>query len=106
VKYPSATASNVTMLAARVRIPPNVVCRAFAHETVVLNLETGTYHGLDPVGAKILDALERSASVGEAAAEIAATYQRPLSEIEQDVCDFCAELSKRGLISIDGNGLS
>ena len=43
---PSDTIPTPAALSAR--IPQHVVFRGFATETVVLNLETGKYHGLNP----------------------------------------------------------
>ena len=46
----------------------HVVHRSFAHETVILNLKTGKYHGLNPTAGAMLTELERGATVAEAAA--------------------------------------
>jgi DNA-binding CsgD family transcriptional regulator len=43
----------------RVRVPQHVVHRAFPARTVVLNLETGKYHGLNPTAGRMLTALEQ-----------------------------------------------
>ena len=71
------------MTAATARVPAHVVYRMFAQETVVLNLNTGRYHGLNPTAGTMLTALERHATVGEAAAWLAAHYEQPLEEIER-----------------------
>ena len=42
-------------LDAHASVPQHVVYRRFAAETVVLNLETGTYHGLNATGARMLE---------------------------------------------------
>jgi hypothetical protein len=86
------------LLDAAVRLPNHVVSRAFVKETVVLNLQTGKYHGLNPIGGRMLEVLTASATVREAAAKLAAEYDRPVEEIEQDVRGFCADLLARGLI--------
>jgi Coenzyme PQQ synthesis protein D (PqqD) len=89
------------LLAAAVRVPQHVVFRSFPVETVVLNLSTGTYHGLNPVGGRMLEALGREATVGAAAASVARSYSQPLEEVERDVCELCAMLLERGLIELD-----
>lgn len=43
---------------ARLKIPDQVVTRQVSDETVLLNLESGTYFGLDPVGSRFLELLE------------------------------------------------
>jgi Coenzyme PQQ synthesis protein D (PqqD) len=89
------------LLAARVRIPQTVVYRSFVHETVLLNLETGLYHGTNPVGGTMLDTLSTAGSVQQAAERLAGQYGVPLDEIESDLCSFCAELAERGLLTVE-----
>ncbi|HZV74507.1 MAG TPA: PqqD family protein [Conexibacter sp.] len=90
-----------TLLDARVSVPQHVVHRSFAAETVVLNLETGRYHGLNHSAGRMLVALERHGAVRAAAAEVAAEFDRPVDEIERDLCELCGQLSERGLLEVD-----
>jgi hypothetical protein len=89
-----------TILAARVKVPSHVVYRSFAAETVMLNLQTGQYHGLNAIGGQMIQTLERCPSVREAAKELGSQFDVPQSQLEQDVCDFCRDLSVRGLIEL------
>jgi hypothetical protein len=84
-------------------VPEHVVYRPFVQETVLLNLQTGKYHGINPVGGRMLEVLQRASSLEEAALQLADEYQRPLDEIEQDICNFCDDLLERGLIQIKGS---
>jgi len=92
------------LLAAHIRVPDHVVYRTFVRETVVLNLATGRYHGINPTGGRILDLLTDDATLGSAAQVLADEYGRPLAEVERDVCTFCEELRERGLIEVSLNG--
>lgn len=83
------------------RLPDHVVYRAFAKETVVLNLQSGTYHGLNPTAGRMLEVLARSETVGEAADKLAAEYGRPRDEIAADLHEFCRDLLDRGLIQLE-----
>ena len=67
------------VLSARPSVPDHVVYREFVNETVVLNLETGTYHGLNPSGGKMLETLGAAATVREAAVSLAEYFGRPLT---------------------------
>lgn len=89
---------------ARVSIPSHVVYRAFASETVVLNLETGTYHGLNATGGRMLELLDQCDDVGEALAAFASGHGKQPVEVEQDIRAFCARLHERGLIHVTLNG--
>jgi Coenzyme PQQ synthesis protein D (PqqD) len=100
----SATPQSSSLLAARVRLPQHVVYRCFPSETVVLNLQTGKYHGLNPSAGLMLEALEKSETVLAAAEVAAKDYDQPQQSIEQDMCDLCSALLSRGLIEVDGNG--
>jgi hypothetical protein len=81
-------------------VPDHVVYREFVNETVVLNLETGTYHGLNPSGGRMLEALSGAATVRAAAADLATSYDVPVEEIENDLYEFCVSLHARGLVEL------
>lgn len=86
------------ILRSSVRIPEHVVYRAFVYETVVLNLQTGKYHGLNKTGGRMLELLDREPTVRDAAAKVAAEFGRPVAEVESDLCEFSSDLASRGLI--------
>jgi hypothetical protein len=87
-----------------VRVPDHVVYRPFPHETVVLNLQTGKYHGLNPTAGRMLELLEQGLSVAATAEAVAGEYQRPISDVERDLQAFCDDLCARGLIELSANG--
>jgi hypothetical protein len=89
------------MLSAGARVAANVVFRTFVQETVVLNLDTGRYHGLNPTAGRMLEEVERRETLGEAARRLADQYRQPLHEVERDLCDLCLALADRKLIEID-----
>lgn len=84
-----------------VRVPDHVVHRPFPTETVVLNLQTGKYHGLNPVAGRMLEALEARGSVQAAAPEIAIEYGQDIGCVERDLHHLCRDLIERGLIEVD-----
>jgi hypothetical protein len=101
---PTGPERRAALLGASVTLPKHVVHRAFATETVILNLRTGMYHGLNPTGARMLDALERNSTVSSAASELANVYGIGVHEIENDLCDLCSQLLERGLIDLHDGG--
>jgi hypothetical protein len=101
---PSATPRSSSLLKARIKLPQHVVYRSFPSETVVLNLQTGKYHGLNPSAGSMLEALEKSDTVLAAAELAARDFEQPQEAIERDMCDLCNALLSRGLIEIDGHG--
>jgi Coenzyme PQQ synthesis protein D (PqqD) len=98
----SATTSSP--LLAAVRVPSHVVRRDFAAETVLLNVNTGKYHGLSPTAGRMLAVLEEAGNVAAAAGRISLELERPLAEIERELSAFCRSLADRDLIEIDYAG--
>jgi Coenzyme PQQ synthesis protein D (PqqD) len=100
---PPIVLSTSSLLASKVKVPHHVVYRSFPTETVLLNLQTGKYHGLNATAGRMLEALEKTASVRDAASALAENYEQPQSVIEQDLCALCNSLLERGLVEIDGS---
>jgi hypothetical protein len=78
-----------------------VVYRSFATETVVLNLKTGLYHGLNPTGGRMLETLARVGRPDEAAEELASAYDKPLEQISRDLAAFAFDLVQRDLLEVE-----
>jgi Coenzyme PQQ synthesis protein D (PqqD) len=90
--------SDQALLAARARLPQHVVHRSFVAETVVLNLRTGKYHGLNPSAGKMLEALEAAPTVGGTVPELADEYGVDPKQIQRDLITLTRELLERGLL--------
>lgn len=89
-------------LDARVRLTERVVQQTFATETVMLDLGTGQYHGIDPLGARMLDVLQASESLRAAAGTLAKELKREAADVEAVLARFCLRLAARELVRIDG----
>ncbi len=94
------TPSTSELLAARLCMPQHVVRRGFVNETVVLNLNTGQYHGLNPTAGRMLEMLDAAPTAGAAVPELAREYGVDPAEIERDLTALCQGLLERGLIEI------
>jgi hypothetical protein len=100
---PDTVTGTSALLTSKVMVPQHVVYRSFPSETVVLNLQTGKYHGLNATAGRMLDELKRADCVRDAAAALAASYKQDQSVIERDLCELCQSLLDRGLIETDGS---
>ena len=89
------------LLSSRIGVPQNVVYRTFPSETVVLNLQTGRYHGLNVTAGRMLAVLEECASVREAVGRLAGEFSEDIVLVRRDVCELCWALLDRGLVEID-----
>jgi hypothetical protein len=93
-----ASTSTSDLLAARVRLPQHVVHRNFVAETVVLNLKTGQYHGLNPTAGRMLEALQQAPTVGATVAALAEEYGVEQEQIQRDLLALTRGLLERELI--------
>lgn len=87
-----------------VRIPQHVVHRTFVSETVVLSLATGKYYGVNPTGGRMLEVLERTPGIDEAAVFLAEEFAVSVEQVKRDLREFCEELADQGLLEIDAPG--
>ncbi|MFL5867123.1 MAG: PqqD family protein [Thermoleophilaceae bacterium] len=93
--------SEDAMLDAVAHVPEHVVHRTFEAETLLLNLDTGQYHGLNETGGRMLQLLEASdGRVREAIQKLADEYEIAFEEIAPDLLTFCSSLESRGLIQV------
>jgi hypothetical protein len=79
-------------------VPDHVVSRAFENQTVLLNLESGSYHGLNQVAIRMLEASTEATTPREAIAGLAAEYEQPEPVIEHDLTELLESLAQRGLV--------
>jgi hypothetical protein len=89
----------------RAVIPHHVVHRTLASETVLLNIETGHYYGMDEVGGRFFDVLRDAGSVGTAVAALTREFDAPVEQIRADMLRYCGELLEHGLIDLQEAGV-
>ena len=97
------TIDGEALLQRRLRLPQHVVHRSFVAETVVLNLETGRYHGLNATAGRMLDALNGADTVAAAAAEVATEYGEDPAVVQADLIELCRQLLDRQLVEVVGD---
>ncbi|MGE5155684.1 MAG: PqqD family protein [Bdellovibrio bacteriovorus] len=87
-------------LTERISIPPEVMARTVGDEAVILDLASGTYYGLDPVGARIWELLGEGKTLGEVCDRLLEEYEVTREELERDTLRLAQELLDQGLIAI------
>ena len=80
-------------------IPPQVMSRLVGDETVLLDLASGIYFGVDGVAKCIWESISEGQSLGQAAAVIVTEYEVDEAQAQADVLEFASELVKRGLLA-------
>lgn len=87
-------------LANRVRIKEDVVFRDLEGEIVLLNLQTGVYFGLDPIGARIWHMIQEHRSLQEILDGLTEEYDVPEGRCEQDLLRFVGSLREKELVEV------
>ncbi|OAI49627.1 thymidylate synthase [Planctomycetaceae bacterium SCGC AG-212-F19] len=71
-------------------------------EVVLLNLATGTYHGLNGVGSRIWQMVQDPRTVSDVRDALVAEYDVESAQCQADLLALLNELEVRGLIEIKG----
>ena len=82
----------------RLTIPPHVLSRLVGEETVLLDLESGVYFGLDGVGKFIWDSVSEGMSLAETVDAIVAEYEVDDAQARADAVAFASALIEKGLV--------
>ncbi len=85
----------------KVRVPEDVVSRAVAGETVILDLASGNYFGLDDVGTRVWDLLVRHGDSDVAVRALLDEFAVDEPTLRRDVEKLVAELAAEGLVERD-----
>lgn len=85
-------------LSDKLEVPVEVMARQVGEETVILHLESGTYYGLDPVGARIWQLIVEGKNLGEVCGVMIDEYEVEQVQIERDVLDLACELEAKKLV--------
>lgn len=78
---------------------PSIICRELSGETVLLNLESGIYYGLDAVGTRVWRLLARGLTVAEVCAALVEEYDVAPEVLRDDVARLVEELRQHGIVS-------
>ena len=80
------------------RISDQAIANAVADETVILHLGNGTYYGLDPIGAKLWEALEAGERPAAICPALLDTYDVAPERLEADLRELLEDLVANDLI--------
>ena len=73
--------------------------RLVGDETVLLDLESGIYFGLDGVGTRNCESISDGHTLGQTAADIKSEYEVEEYQAQGDVIEFVRDLVERGLLA-------
>lgn len=86
----------------KVRKNPNVVARELAEREggVLLHLETGAYHGMNPVALVIWELVDGERTVADLIEATRARVDNPPPQLDQDVIAFLKSAVERDLVHV------
>jgi len=85
----------------RVRIAPEVMIREVGGESVILDLKTERYLGLDEVGTRMWQVLMDSASIQAAYEKLLEEYEVTATQLEEDLRGLLDKLLENELIAVE-----
>lgn len=90
-------------LASQARLSKDVVFHDLQGEMVLLNLKTGVYFGLDPVGSRIWHLLQAHPSLQKVLDSLVEEYDTTEAGCAQDLLSFTARLREKGLVEVSNS---
>jgi len=81
-----------------VSVPEEVVFRQLDGETVLLNLETGFYFGLDEIGTRIWQLLAQHGRLSDVCKILETEYEAPQQRLEHDLLELVEKLHEHQLV--------
>jgi hypothetical protein len=84
----------------RVAMGEDVLVRKLADEAVLLNLATGRYFSLDPVGARIWELLEAHGRLAEVLSGILEEFDVDEATARNDLLELAGKLRGEGLVRL------
>ena len=85
----------------RVRVPDDVLISNLQDESVILNLNSERYFGLDNVGTRMLSVLSTSSSFEAAYELLVAEYDVDPQVLREDLNSLIENLVQQGLVTLE-----
>ncbi|WP_259075479.1 PqqD family peptide modification chaperone [Salinibacter ruber] len=70
-------------------------------ENVVLDLESGVYYGLNPVGTQVWNRIQEPVSIGQIVTDLTSEYDVDYERCFDDVVSLLEDLAENGLIVVE-----
>ena len=84
----------------RVRVPDDVLISNLQQESVILNLDSERYYGLDDVGTRFLTVLNTSDSIEAAYETLTREYDVDEEVLRKDLLTLVEKLLAQGIVQI------
>ena len=81
-------------------VPEAVLCKEIDGETVVLNLDSGVYFGLDAVATDMWRGLQTGVPLNEVASTLETSYEVEPAVLRADLLQLVNQLVAKGLVTV------
>lgn len=78
----------------------DVVFQELESEAILLNLESGVYFGLDPVGTRMWQLIGEHGNLSSVVASLADEYAAEEPKLREDLLRLVEDLAKSGLVDV------
>jgi hypothetical protein len=86
---------------ARIAINPQHLVAELDGDVVIMSIDTGTYYGLDAVGACVWKLLAQPQTFTEVVDGVVGQFEADTEVVERDLTAFLKEMQSEGIISIN-----
>ncbi|MDJ0736675.1 MAG: lasso peptide biosynthesis PqqD family chaperone [Nostocaceae cyanobacterium] len=93
--YQSTISKHSIVVASKEQVSSNL-----SGDAIILDMKSGTYYGLDEVGASIWSLIQRPKTVEEIKNAMLAEYEVEPEECEQGILSLLEDLATQGLIDV------
>ena len=87
----------------RVSVPQNVMFRELEGESVILNIDSESYFGLDDVGTRMWEVLTQSESIQTAFETLIDEYDVQPDRLRDDLAGLIEQLAEKTLIEFNND---
>jgi Coenzyme PQQ synthesis protein D (PqqD) len=85
----------------KISVPSQVMARQVGAETVILDLASGTYYGLDAVGARVWQLMVEGQTFAQACKVLLAEYDVQPEQLQQDIAALVQSLADQKLVTLE-----
>ena len=92
------------LMGSRIAVSPEVLFQEVGGDSVLLDLKSECYFGLDETGTRIWRLIEADGDLQSVHAAMLAEYDVDPARLERDIGDLVQRLLEAGLVSVDATG--
>jgi Coenzyme PQQ synthesis protein D (PqqD) len=89
-------------LKGHLEVPDEVLTTRVGDETILLNLQTGMYHSLDPVGTRFLELLRNASGLDAVHRTMLDEFDVAAEKLETDLLRLSQDMLAKGLLVKQG----